>query len=100
MGIPFHGFSHRFLVSLDPDHTRIQPQGCQDDGRDREFQSGNQNAEKVSRNGFEYLLVGSLDAVEGQRILAGSLCCDRTRKQKKHTVGWKERIEQTSNTKR
>jgi hypothetical protein len=74
-GIPLRYVSHGFGISSDPDHAGVQPQRRQEKGRNGEFQSRKEDRQKVSGKGFKHLLVGSLDAIEGPGMFAGTLCC-------------------------
>ena len=74
MGVPLSGISVRVLVALHPDNPRYQPQEGESKGRDRKFQTGNQDGNQKSRKGLENLLVGSLNRIEGPCVLTGPLC--------------------------
>ena len=74
MGVPLSGVSIRVLIPLHPDNPRCQPQEGESKGRDRKFQTGNQDGNQKSRKGLENLLVGSLYRIKGPGVLAGPLC--------------------------
>ena len=64
----------RIRISLGPDHSGVEPDRGKAKGCNRIFQSGDQSGDKIAREGFQDLLVGPLDAVEGLGMLAGPLC--------------------------
>ena len=74
MGVPLARISVAASVSLGPDHSGVEPNRSKEKGCHRIFQSGNHHGDKIARNGFQDVLVGSLHAVEGLGVLAGSLC--------------------------
>ncbi len=74
MGVPLARISLRFRISLGPDHSGVEPNRSKEKGCHRIFQSGDHHGDKVAWNGFQDVLVGPLDAIEGLGVLAGSLC--------------------------
>ena len=73
MGVPLGRISLRIRISLGPDHSGVEPDRGKAKGCNRIFQTGDQDSDKIAREGFQDLLVRPLDAVEGLGMLAGSL---------------------------